>query len=392
MPTYSPTQLGIKAPTGGFQQGGWYNGRQYWGGTLSDPGQIHPMSNQVGAGQLVSKEVNLQSDQAQGNKPGDIERYLESQRQKQVKTLGTTPTGMTPATTGATSAGFSTGMTGTSAGLTAGAGVTAPINLPSIYQGLYESSGISGREGELVNLEKQYLEAKGKISDNPFLSASMVDQRLQRLEQKYKEQTDPIRSEIAMKRADIETQLNLQSKQFDINSQASRDALNYFNTLLEAGALTNASGEDIAQLTMMTGIPSSALQSAIKTSQEKNKDTQVITSTADSGEVTVSVIDKQSGQIISQSSLGMIGNKQTGGSGATQTQQTQQIKAQLAQDARDGIPLVDYSGGHSILSIYSGWLDPNEIYAIYNANSVYGSAKESPEELAKYGIKTIEPY
>ena len=57
----TPQQLGISAPAGGFQQGGWYSGRQYWGGTLSDPGVIHPSSNQQGAGQAVSSEVIAQT-------------------------------------------------------------------------------------------------------------------------------------------------------------------------------------------------------------------------------------------------------------------------------------------------------------------------------------------
>ena len=43
---YDPTSLGIKPPSGGFQVGGWYSGRQFWNGTLSEPGQIHPSSNQ----------------------------------------------------------------------------------------------------------------------------------------------------------------------------------------------------------------------------------------------------------------------------------------------------------------------------------------------------------
>jgi len=64
MAVYSPEQLNIKAPTGGFQQGGWYSGRQYWGGTLSEPGVIHPSSAQIGAGQAVSPEVIAQTSPA----------------------------------------------------------------------------------------------------------------------------------------------------------------------------------------------------------------------------------------------------------------------------------------------------------------------------------------
>ena len=74
MATYTPQQLGISAPSGGFQQGGWYSGRQWWGGTLSDPGVIHPQSNQQGAGQAVSKEVVQQTAPENWG-------YIEQQRQ-----------------------------------------------------------------------------------------------------------------------------------------------------------------------------------------------------------------------------------------------------------------------------------------------------------------------
>lgn len=72
--TYTPEQLGIKPPPGGFQQGGWYQARQYWDGTLSEPGVIHPSSTQQGAGQPVSKEV------VQQTAPENWE-YIQQQRQ-----------------------------------------------------------------------------------------------------------------------------------------------------------------------------------------------------------------------------------------------------------------------------------------------------------------------
>lgn len=73
---YTAEQLGIKAPSGGFQTGGWYQGRQYWNGTLSDPGVIHPESNQQGAGQAVNPEVNAASAKAQGVSVKDFNTYL----------------------------------------------------------------------------------------------------------------------------------------------------------------------------------------------------------------------------------------------------------------------------------------------------------------------------
>ena len=45
-------------------QGGWYDGQQFWAGSLSQPGQIHSQSNQQGAGQQVSQEVVTQTNPA----------------------------------------------------------------------------------------------------------------------------------------------------------------------------------------------------------------------------------------------------------------------------------------------------------------------------------------
>lgn len=77
---YTPEQLGIKAPAGGFQEGGWYSGRQYWGGKLSDAGTINPLSNQQGAGQQVSNEVVKQTN------PNNV-NYIQQQREIQANQI-----------------------------------------------------------------------------------------------------------------------------------------------------------------------------------------------------------------------------------------------------------------------------------------------------------------
>lgn len=95
--TYSPESLGIKAPSGGFATGGWYSGRQYWNGTFSDPGVIHPGSNQSGAGSPVSNEVNSQSASAQGVSVQNFNEYLANASAQNIQSP------VTPAyTTGAT--------------------------------------------------------------------------------------------------------------------------------------------------------------------------------------------------------------------------------------------------------------------------------------------------
>lgn len=67
MATYSASQLGIKAPEGGFKDLGWYPGSnggsfQYVGGTFGENKTIHPNSPQQGAGKEVSNEVVAQTD------------------------------------------------------------------------------------------------------------------------------------------------------------------------------------------------------------------------------------------------------------------------------------------------------------------------------------------
>lgn len=255
MATYSPQALGIKAPAGGFQQGGWYSGRQYWNGTLSDPGAIHEQSNQQGAGQAVSNEVIAQTN------PNNV-AYVEQERQKAAANpvQAVASTMPTPQTSG-----------GFSQAATAGASVMpqAAINLPEIYKGLYQSSGIQAKEDQYSQMEREFIEAKGKINDNPFLSEATRVGREAKLQKLFDERTANIRNEIATKKADIEMQLNLQTKQFDINSQQAQLALSQFNSLVEMGALNNASGEDLANITRSTGLSSQAIQAAIQANKVK---------------------------------------------------------------------------------------------------------------------------
>lgn len=76
----------LPTTTGGvWKQGAWYEGRQYWNGSLSAPNVIHSESNQQGAGQAVSAEVRAQSAKAQGVSPQQFDSYLVAQTAKYEK-------------------------------------------------------------------------------------------------------------------------------------------------------------------------------------------------------------------------------------------------------------------------------------------------------------------
>lgn len=370
---YSPSSLGVKAPAGGFQQGGWYEGRQYWGGTLSDPGVIHPSSNQQGAGQAVSAEVNAQSAQQQGVSAQQLEAYLQQQRDKQAKQNVVPSAYITP------SGQLDYSAINSNIGPMNFAPSGDQFNLPELYKKLTESEDIKGRQAELDDLERQFTEAKGKINDNPYLSEATRVGRVAKLESLHAERTANIRNELATKKADIETQLNLEMKQFDINSQQAEQALQRFNVLLDSGALDNASGEDIATLTRATGIPSSMLYSAINANKKKNQKVELIKSEDDNGVVTVTAID-QNGNVVNQQSLGAIGNKQGSGSASTKINEVEVVN-ELINDVRSG------QGVSQVFRTYTGLLDPNQIISIYNANSPHGPAKESQTQLEALGVK-----
>jgi len=306
------------------KNGEWINGRQYWDGTYGEPGQINPKSNQQGAGQMVSAEVNRQSSVAQGKAPDAIDKYLEQQR----------------AAAGGGGGGYGGGGGMGDFGSGSGAGFTAPevLNLPKLYESLYANSGIRELESELSAKEKQFIEAQGKINDNPFLSEGTRVGRVAKLDDLYQKRTANLRNDVATKKADIETKLNLETKQFDINSQAAQQAMNQFNTLLQMGALDNASGDDIANITRSTGLSSEAIRSAVQAQRQRNRQTQVI-QTDDGESINAVVMDTQTGEIISSTRLAS--SKPAKGSGGGSGGMTPTQNRNLVATARKALATVD---------------------------------------------------
>ena len=212
--------------------------------------------------------------------------------------------------------------------------------------------------------------------------------RLKKLDEKFNADSSNIRNDIAMRKADVETKLNLQTKQFDIESDQAKQAFDQFNSLLGSGALDNASGEDIANITRSTGLPSSVIQSAIGVSQKKNApkaNTQVI-QVDDGTNIKAVVINQDTGEIINEQVISASKpEKQAGAKKATEGEQKEYYMDSLRQDAQQGLTL------SQILQLYTGYLDPNTIYQLYNANSRYGpDSGENIEKLSVYGIKVAE--
>jgi murein DD-endopeptidase MepM/ murein hydrolase activator NlpD len=269
------------------------------------------------------------------------------------------------------------------------------INLQALYDKYNTTPEMTAKQAKVTQLqqdlsqkEKDKNAALAIINDNPFLSEGTRVGRVDKTEKLYEDRTANLQKDIqnatndvATSKADAETRLNLELKQFDINSQQAQQALTQFNQLLSMGALDNASGEDIANITRSTGLSSTAINSAIKAvkdSKKKDVKTQVITSTNDAGVVTATVIDSETGKIIAKNDLGKIGNAEKG-TKATKAEEDTQNRNNMITSIKN------YNDLKSIMGAFSGVFTPDEIYQLYNMYSPFGPANESIDEI-KQGL------
>lgn len=325
------------------KEGEWYDARRFLNGNLLGVNEYEP-------GKFTSPEVNAQSAAAQGVSVPKFNQYLVDQANKVNQDLSAAGLGG-----GAANAG---GASGGGSGSTIGgqAGSTGPINLQNIYDQAYQTAGITQLQEQANVIQKELTkraqalsDAKANINENPFYAEGNRTGAIAKLEQDAENdmnvlinQKAVLQGQIDSAKSDVETKLNIATKQFDINSASATQALNQFNTLLSAGALDNASASDLAQFSAATGISSSMINSAVKLSQAKNVESKMIETTDDNGNVTVSLVQIKDGQmaVVSKQSLGNIGKSSGSGTSASA------LKVQAIGDAAAILDTMKNSYGH----------------------------------------------
>jgi len=385
------------------QQGGWYDAQQYWGGTLSSPGVINSQSNQQGAGQAVSQETANQTN------PNNYAYIQQQQAQQGPQQISAPSSGIGGGGSGSLPAGTNVGGTGigTAPGAIAAAGVadngnnfgTPPPNLQNLYTSLASGSGISDMEKEITDKTTAFNTEQSKINDNPYLSEADRTGQIAKLTTDYNNDISTTQNALTMAKQDIQTQLDIATQQFNINSTEAQQNLNQFNMLLTSGALTNASATDIASITAATGIPSSEIGAAIQSAYVKNIPTSVQTIDDGSNQYAV-VLNTQTGAVISKTVLGASAiaaqnnasiqqygqeaaiNAQYGATGTTTTSagtsgssgtgtSTQSNVDSLITSIKNKITL------QSLVDYYGSELSVDQIYNLYNQYSPWGKATET---------------
>ena len=193
-----------------------------------------------------------------------------------------------------------------------GGGAPATLDVNKLYSDAMGSEEVTGLESEIQAKKTALTEALTNINDNPFYSEATRTGRIAKLEQQAGREIADLTDQLALKQADAQTKINIALKQYDINNQAYQQNLERLNFLISSGALSSASSNDIAQIAMSTGLSTEMIQGIQSTMAQSNMKPTVITNTDNAGNVTVSIVDGNTGNIINSQSLGKVGKANVG--------------------------------------------------------------------------------
>lgn len=431
MAVYKPEDLGIKADTTGgtFQQGAWYNARQYWNGTLSEPGQIHPESNQVGAGQKVSSEVLAQTSVAAGKPASANETYINSlsnvptfKDSAALQTYLNQSQNQSVSLPGTGSGRSVTDIVGEVKNLLPTTTPEAP-KLADTFKDLSKEYGLDSLQATINDLTAQQADLEASLRVNKAaeegkpVATNVIAGRISEQTRQAQEQYDFLTRQKAravdqynsalgaVKMIMDFTQTDYSNAKESYDSQFSQtlQLINYAQGVIESEKtdqqraidnaranltiITNAiqSGNVdlnsvapeqramINSLEVQAGLPI-GFTSAIKSDPKAN----IVSITENQGQI----------QVLSRNADGSMGLQTYGTKNASSSKSDEeaQLVESLRTDIKSGLGVKD------IFSLYSGLVDPNTIMQVYNANSPYGPAKESADDLAKYGVKPINTY
>lgn len=195
-------------------------------------------------------------------------------------------------------------------GLGLGTGQPATIDLNKIYENELNSPELQGLQAELDTKKAARDTAEADINDNPYYSEATRVGKISKLNAKAQNEIATLQSQVEAKKADAQVKVNIATQQYNIEDKQYQNNLQKLNMLISSGAIAGATSSDIGQIAQATGMSTQMVQGIIANVKQGQVQTTVTTNTDDNGNVTVSVINTKSGEVIAQNSLGQVGNKQ----------------------------------------------------------------------------------
>ena len=321
-PTTQPTAP--VAPAGGYQNGGWYNGQQYWNGQLGSQGVINN-PNQQGYGQAVSAEVQRQS-----NPTGPL--------------LGGVSDGVNAAN--------GTGGTGST-----GLGAPASIDL----QGIYDSAVTNNPEyqqiqKDITDKQTAHDTAIKNVNDNPWYSEGRRGGEQAKVDNAFNADMTTLSNRKSAIETAAQMKLNLAQGQYNINRQQYQDNLANLNTLVSSGAFTNATPDDLNKYAVATGISVDMLQGIQQKAADGN--IQLVTSTDNNGNLSIVAVNKNNGKIVNQSTVGGVGKSTSTSNTATKNDQVNSASYMIELYNNTNPSNPSFSKGQTLRKNYS----PTDFY------------------------------
>lgn len=325
---------GKPAPAGGFKNGGWYSGYQYWEGSFAPKAGMGNNPNQPDIYQkMVSPEVNRQSSVAAGQAPDAYQQYIDKQNNIQTQAQGFAPSGQSRSSGGMSSTGNGSGL-----GLNGGT-QTNTIDLQKVYDTAKNNPDLVASKAEYDKIQQGLIAEEGKINDNPFFSEATRVGRIAKLRETAQKEFDRLQGKISGLERDAETQMDIALKQYDINSQEYTKNLNYLNTLISTGAIAGANDDDLSYLARTTGMSTSMLKSVVNKANEGDPP-ELVTSVGEDGTLNIIAIDKRTGNVVSTNKVAGVG-KVDGGSGGGNGGLTPTQSRAVVATARKALAKVD---------------------------------------------------
>lgn len=413
-------------------QGGWYDGQQFWGGTLSPKGVINSLSDQVGAGKPVSAEVNAQSAREQGVSVQQFNTYLatpnkvtSSQAQSTLNNYGSSLFGAANSspTRGVQSFEEIAASLKGSGILPSGSAPTPP-SLASQFQQLSTEKGVDAIQASINAFKAQQDEIAAQLRinvsaerDKP-VAQNVIEGKVSVQQRDKQEEYDFVSRQLARKTDEYNsalgsikmimdfTQTDFQNASTAYNTQFDQ-AISTFNLIRgiqqdqktdEQRAIDNARANaqifvnaisagnldlsqlppdqaaQLARMEVQAGLPIGFF-GAIR----KDPKADIVFTSTNNGVTQVGT--RNADGSISVSNYGT----PTGGGGTKEDKASYYTNAAIT-DARKGATL------SQMFSIYTGVVPPNEIYTLYNANSKYGADRGDIENLRKYGVTLNQGY
>lgn len=191
------------------------------------------------------------------------------------------------------------------------------IDLAKEYNTLYDSLGLKGykeaveaKQQEILALRDQTDQAAALINENPWSSAANRTGRLAKLEEAYDRKANVLAAQAALEQQkyadaynELNTQMNLKTQQYNIDTNNFDWSINQLNSLLSLGALDNASSESLGNIAAQTGMSGDMISSMVKASKNSRMNPTLLQNTDDWGNVTLTLIDANTGNIINQQTL-----------------------------------------------------------------------------------------